>query len=115
MPDSLDQVGTGAQIQGAFKSNFTSTELNNSAITGVSNELIGSPWDWDDDDRGVDDIEDLLSHFGGFGDFFENDVLPFGEVFSICLCKNLCHRMIIRLFLLLHVKFLVMRNSSKQT
>ncbi|XP_023529870.1 mediator of RNA polymerase II transcription subunit 13 [Cucurbita pepo subsp. pepo] len=79
MPDSLDQMGTGAQIQDAFKSEFTSTELNNSAITGVSNVLIGSPWDWDDDDRGVDDIEDLLLHFGSFGDFFVNDVLPFGE------------------------------------
>ncbi|TYK09965.1 mediator of RNA polymerase II transcription subunit 13 [Cucumis melo var. makuwa] len=67
MPDALDQMGTGAQIQDAFKSDFTSTEL------------IGSPWDWEDDDRGGDDIEDLLLHFGGFGDFFENDVLPFGE------------------------------------
>lgn len=87
MPDALDQMGTGAQIQDAFKSDFTSTELNNCAITGVSNELIESPWDWDDDDRGGDDIEDLLLHFGGFGDFFENDVLPFGEVFSTCLVK----------------------------
>lgn len=75
MPDALDQMGTGAQIQDAFKSDFTSTEL------------IGSPWDWEDDDRGGDDIEDLLLHFGGFGDFFENDVLPFGEVFSMCLVQ----------------------------
>ena len=35
----------------------------------------------DDDDRGMEmDIQALLSEFGDFGDFFENDVLPFGEV-----------------------------------
>lgn len=27
------------------------------------------------------DIQTLLSEFGDFGDFFENDVLAFGEVF----------------------------------
>ena len=58
-------------------------EVNKSAITGVRNDQIGSNWDWDDDDRGiVMDIQSLLSEFGDFGDFFENDVLPFGEVIS---------------------------------
>ncbi|CAN6881258.1 unnamed protein product [Brassica oleracea] len=41
-------------------------------------------WDWDDydyADRGVGmDIQALLSEFGDFGDFFENDALSFGEV-----------------------------------
>ncbi|CAN8287998.1 unnamed protein product [Cochlearia groenlandica] len=41
-------------------------------------------WDWDDDDDDDDrevgmDIQALLSEFGDFGDFFENDALPFGE------------------------------------
>ncbi|CAH8306210.1 unnamed protein product [Eruca vesicaria subsp. sativa] len=48
---------------------------------GIANDQIG--WDWDDnddDERGVGmDIQALLSEFGDFGDFFENDVLPFGE------------------------------------
>ncbi|XP_071701408.1 mediator of RNA polymerase II transcription subunit 13 isoform X2 [Rutidosis leptorrhynchoides] len=46
----------------------------------VNNEEGGSQWDWDDDDRGMGmDIQALLSEFGDFGDFFENDALPFGE------------------------------------
>ncbi|XP_010534871.1 PREDICTED: mediator of RNA polymerase II transcription subunit 13-like [Tarenaya hassleriana] len=45
---------------------------------GIANDQIG--WDWDDDDRGAGmDIQALLSEFGDFGDFFENDALPFGE------------------------------------
>ncbi|KAL1192992.1 Mediator of RNA polymerase II transcription subunit 13 [Cardamine amara subsp. amara] len=49
---------------------------------GIDNDQIG--WDWDDEDdddeRGVGmDIQALLSEFGDFGDFFENDALPFGE------------------------------------
>lgn len=31
------------------------------------------------------DIQALLSEFGDFGDFFENDVLPFGEVINISI------------------------------
>lgn len=33
------------------------------------------------------DIKALLSEFGDFGDFFENDALPFGEVipFSVTI------------------------------
>ena len=61
---------------------YGSVEVNNSVITGVAND-VGSQWDWDDDGRGVCvDIQALLSEFGGFGDLFENDVLPFGEVIS---------------------------------
>ncbi|CAH8358840.1 unnamed protein product [Eruca vesicaria subsp. sativa] len=48
---------------------------------GIADDEIG--WDWggdDNDDRGVGmDIKALLSEFGDFGDFFENDALPFGE------------------------------------
>ncbi|KAA8530327.1 hypothetical protein F0562_005036 [Nyssa sinensis] len=79
--ESFRQVGTviNAPMQDAYKSDYGSVEVNNSAITGVANE-IGSHWDWDDDDRGVGmDIEALLSEFGDFGDFFENEALPFGE------------------------------------
>lgn len=58
-----------------------SQDAYNSGITGVGNDQIGSSWDWDDDDRNMGmDIQSLLSEFGDFGDFFENDALPFGEV-----------------------------------
>ncbi|WVZ20140.1 hypothetical protein V8G54_007462 [Vigna mungo] len=67
-------------VRDTYMSDFGSVEVNNSAITGVGNEPIGSYWDWDDDDRGMEmDIQALLSEFGDFGDFFENDLLPFGE------------------------------------
>ncbi|KAK9274364.1 hypothetical protein L1049_019178 [Liquidambar formosana] len=82
MGESFGQVGTtmNAPMQDAFKSDYGSVEVNNSVITGVANEQIGSHWDWDDDDRGTGmDIQALLSEFGDFGDFFENDALPFGE------------------------------------
>ncbi|XP_050278302.1 mediator of RNA polymerase II transcription subunit 13 isoform X3 [Quercus robur] len=69
-------AATNALVQDASKSDFSSMDVNNSAITGVANEQ----WDWDDDDRGMPmDIQALLSEFGDFGDFFENDTLPFGE------------------------------------
>ncbi|KAK9736067.1 hypothetical protein RND81_04G247700 [Saponaria officinalis] len=55
-------------------------DCDNSGITGIANDQTGSQWDWDDDDTGVGmDIQALLSEFGDFGDFFENDSLPFGE------------------------------------
>ncbi|GMH10269.1 hypothetical protein Nepgr_012110 [Nepenthes gracilis] len=75
--ESFGQVGTviNASIQDAYKSDF-----NHSAITGQANDQVGARWDWDDDDSGVGmDIQALLSEFGDFGDFFETDVLPFGE------------------------------------
>ncbi|XP_014626292.1 mediator of RNA polymerase II transcription subunit 13-like isoform X3 [Glycine soja] len=76
----LLSTATNIPVQDAYMSDFGSMEVNNSAITGVGNEPIGSYWDWDDDDRGMEmDIQALLSEFGDFGDFFENDVLPFGE------------------------------------
>ncbi|XP_050879471.1 mediator of RNA polymerase II transcription subunit 13 isoform X3 [Lathyrus oleraceus] len=69
--------------QDAYMSDFGSMEVNNSAITRAENEPIGSYWDWGDNDeenRGMEmDIQALLSEFGDFGDFFENDDLPFGE------------------------------------
>lgn len=53
----------------------------NVSITGVSSDQVGSHWGWDDEDSGIGmDIQALLSEFGGFGDFFVTDALPFGEV-----------------------------------
>ncbi|KAK6925771.1 MID domain of medPIWI [Dillenia turbinata] len=81
MTESFNQVGTviNAPMQDACRSDYGSFEANNSAITGVANEQLGSHWDWDDD-RGIGtDIQALLSEFGDFGDFFESDTLPFGE------------------------------------
>ena len=63
---------------------------------------MGSRWDWDDDRGALMDIQALLSEFG---DFFENDDLPFGEVISyqllaqhspqlweIIICMHACTR-----------------------
>lgn len=67
-------------------SDYGSVEVNNLAIIGGSNDPVG--WGWDDDDRGMGmDIQALLSEFGDFGDFFENDVLPFGEVLFLTFCS----------------------------
>lgn len=83
MTESLS-TATNVPVQDAYMSDFGSMEVNNSAITRVGNESVGSYWDWDDEDRGMEmDIQALLSEFGDFGDFFENDVLPFGEVSEI--------------------------------
>lgn len=81
--ESFGQMGTikNASMQDVYKSDFGSFDVGNSAITGVANEQIGSHLDWDDDDRGMGiNIQALLSEFGDFDDFFENDALPFGEV-----------------------------------
>ncbi|KAM7523061.1 hypothetical protein LguiA_012963 [Lonicera macranthoides] len=79
--ESYSQAGgvINANMHDPYKSDYGSMEVSNSAITGLGNDQIG--WDWDDDDRagGGMDIQALLSEFGDFGDFFENDVLPFGE------------------------------------
>ena len=83
--ESFGQVGAvkNVPMQDAYMSDYGSVEVKNSAITGIANEQIGSHWDWDDDDRGAGmDIQALLSEFGDFGDFFENDALPFGEVYN---------------------------------
>ncbi|PON98052.1 Mediator complex, subunit Med [Trema orientale] len=82
MTESFGQMGaaTNFTVQDSYKSDLGSVEVSNSVITGVANEQIGSFWDWDDDDRDVGtDIRALLHEFGDFGDFFENDALPFGE------------------------------------
>ncbi|KAF2310543.1 hypothetical protein GH714_014053 [Hevea brasiliensis] len=81
--ESYGQMGIvkNSSMQDVYKSDFGSFEVGNSAITGVANEQIGSQLDWDDDDRGMGiNIQALLSEFGDFDDFFENDALPFGEV-----------------------------------
>lgn len=74
MADSFSQAGALSNV-GMIGG---SIEVNASVSSGVAKEHLG--WDWDDDDRGVGmDIQSLLSEFGDFGDFFENDNLPFGE------------------------------------
>lgn len=78
MMESFSQAGVMVKtsMQDAYNS-----DVNNSSMTGVEHEQVG--WDWDDDDRGAGmDIQALLAEFGDFGDFFENDTLPFGEVLT---------------------------------
>ncbi|CAK7339089.1 unnamed protein product [Dovyalis caffra] len=76
MTEPFGHVG---MVKNAPMQDFGSVEVNDSAITGIANEQIGSRWDWDDDRGTGMDIQALLSEFGDFGDFFENDDLPFGE------------------------------------
>ncbi|KAJ6346584.1 hypothetical protein OIU76_003291 [Salix suchowensis] len=76
MTEPYGQVG---MVKNGPMQDFSSAEVNASAITGIANEQMGSRWDWDDDRGAGMDIQALLSEFGDFGDFFENDDLPFGE------------------------------------
>lgn len=82
MMDGLSEQGSKRSRTGADSVvNAPTQDYSNSGITGVTNDQIGSEWEWDDDERGGGmDIQALLSEFGDFGDFFENDALPFGEV-----------------------------------
>ncbi|KAJ6714174.1 RAG1-ACTIVATING PROTEIN 1 [Salix viminalis] len=75
----IEPFGQMGMVKNANMQDFGSVEVNDSAITGIANEQIGSRWDWDDDRGAGMDIQALLSEFGDFGDFFENDDLPFGE------------------------------------
>ncbi|XP_058103090.1 mediator of RNA polymerase II transcription subunit 13 isoform X2 [Magnolia sinica] len=82
MTESFGQAGTVTNVtmQEAYRSEYSAIEGNNSVTAGVANDQVGSHWDWDDDDRGMGmDIQTLLSEFGDFGDFFEDDALAFGE------------------------------------
>ncbi|XP_011088350.1 mediator of RNA polymerase II transcription subunit 13 [Sesamum indicum] len=75
-----ESFGQAGMVLNPSMSDYGTMEVNNVSITGVGTEQVGSQWGWDDDDRGIGmDIQALLSEFGDFGDFFENDALPFGE------------------------------------
>lgn len=75
-----ESFSQGGAVMNPSTSDYASMEVNNSAIT-EGNDQSGLQWGWDDDDRDAGmDIQALLSEFGDFGDFFENDALPFGEV-----------------------------------
>lgn len=80
--DAYGQTGkvAGVFTQDAYKSDYGTAEANNSTSAGLTK--FGSQWDWDDDDdeKGFGlDIQIILSEFGDFRDFFENDFLSFGE------------------------------------
>ncbi|KAM0934563.1 putative mediator complex subunit Med13, mediator complex, subunit Med13, MID domain of medPIWI [Dioscorea sansibarensis] len=77
MAETFGQAGTvvSGTMQDPYKSDYSGAEGNNSAAAGVQ---IGSNWGWDEDGISMD-IQTLLSEFGDFGDFFENEVLTFGE------------------------------------
>lgn len=77
---TTESFGPAGMVLNPSMTDYGTMEANMS-INGATNEQIGSQWGWDDDDRGMGmDIQALLSEFGDFGDFFENDALPFGEV-----------------------------------
>lgn len=76
---TTESFGPAGMVLNPSMTDYGTMEANMS-INGATNEQIGSQWGWDDDDRGMGmDIQALLSEFGDFGDFFENDALPFGE------------------------------------
>lgn len=75
-----ESFGQAGMVLNPSMTDYGTMEANIS-INGAANENVGSQWGWDDDDRGMGmDIQALLSEFGDFGDFFENDALPLGEV-----------------------------------
>lgn len=76
------RTGATESFGGAGSVINPSMEVNNSSNAGATDDQAVSHWDWDNDDRVEMDIQILLSDFGDFGDFFENESLPFGEVFS---------------------------------
>ncbi|PHU16673.1 hypothetical protein BC332_12368 [Capsicum chinense] len=83
-----ESFSQGGAVVNPSTSDYASREVNSSAITG-GNDQTGLQWGWDDDDRDVGmDIQALLPEFGDFGDFFENDALPFGEVVILSLDGN---------------------------
>ncbi|KAL3614125.1 hypothetical protein CASFOL_042199 [Castilleja foliolosa] len=74
-----ESFSQGGVVLNPSMTDYGTMEVNNISTTGVVNEEIGSEWGWDDE-RGLGmDIKALLSEFGDFGDFFENDALPIGE------------------------------------
>ncbi|PHU01964.1 hypothetical protein BC332_27215 [Capsicum chinense] len=83
-----ESFSQGGAVVNPSTSDYASREVNSSAITG-GNDQIGLQWGWDDDDSDVGtDIQALLPEFGDFGDFFENDALPFGEVVILSMDGN---------------------------
>lgn len=49
------------------------------------------------------DIKALLSEFGDFGDFFENDALPFGEVIpAFCYLSEIMKQLLLVLSMLVN-------------
>lgn len=86
-----ESFSQGGAVINPSTSDYASMDANNSAITEGSDQ-IGLQWGWDDDDRNAGmDIQALLSEFGDFGDFFENDALPFGEVVILSTNDNCDH------------------------
>lgn len=78
-----ESFGQAGMVLNPSMTEYGTLEANMS-MNGATSEQIASRWGWDDDDRGMGmDIQALLSEFGDFGDFFENDALPFGEVIYI--------------------------------
>ncbi|PKA47598.1 Mediator of RNA polymerase II transcription subunit 13 [Apostasia shenzhenica] len=80
--DTFGQVTTvGSETaQSLTKSEYSVVDVVDVAGGGSANAQVGSNWDWEEDERGIGvDIQVLLSEFGDFGDFFESDVLTFGE------------------------------------
>ncbi|XP_072986939.1 mediator of RNA polymerase II transcription subunit 13 [Typha latifolia] len=79
MTETSAQSGKVGDMQDAFKSGYNVVEANNSVVAEVANVQGVSLWGWEEDDGVGMDIQTLLSEFGDFGDFFENDILIFGE------------------------------------
>ncbi|XP_078439793.1 RNA polymerase II transcription mediator [Wolffia australiana] len=77
---STDKVAAFAieAMQGTYKSELSAGETNSSVSEAIVNTGIGSYWDSDDGDYGIN-IQSLLSEYGDFSDFFVNDILCFGE------------------------------------
>lgn len=75
MSDSVAQAGVVNPSMNEYGS-----VVDKNPVLGGSNDAFGGQWVWNEEEEGsVVDIQTLLTEFGGFGDFFESDILPFGE------------------------------------
>lgn len=100
--------GQAGMVLNPSMSEYGTMEVNN--MTGTANDQIGR-WGWDDDDKGMGmDIKALLSEFGDFGDFFEDDVLPFGEVILVFSSSCLIECIFFHLFNAISSQWLCLWN-----
>lgn len=87
----LDGGSSAAGRKGGGNTGELTLQGSMSIAVGTPREggsQVGTPWEWTDEGMGLgmgmgmemQTDADILAEFGDFGDFFEDDVLGFGEV-----------------------------------
>lgn len=72
--------GPGGERSGNYtvKSGCTLTEINTVGVSSTTAAAARSPWNWPDNDPNMG-MEIGLADYGDFSDFFDDDILGFGE------------------------------------